>query len=235
MFGMIRIASLALTISLISLPSQASEAGSTEKMNWKSLRCLALNIYHEARGEPLQGKIAVAHVVLNRVAARRFPAQICAVIQQGGERRRYRCQFSWWCDGRSDKPRDVAAWRESLLVALLIRRGATDDPTKGALWYHADTVKPYWSKVFKPYNRDDFQWMIVTFDDGSVATLGTSWLPPHHWPAYTATMEIDLHGTGGSLNIDDSHRVVLSDIIIQSFGKQGRLVAIGTLNKSAHE
>ena len=62
------------------------------------------------------------------------------------------------------------------------------------------------SKVFKPYNRDDFQWMIVTFDDGSVATLGTSWLPPHHWPAYTATMEIDLQGTGGSLNIDDSHR-----------------------------
>ena len=48
------------------------------------------------------------------------------------------------------------------------------------------------SFVFKKYNRDDFQWMIVTFDDGSVATLGTSWLQPHHWPAYTATMEIDL-------------------------------------------
>ena len=39
------------------------------------------------------------------------------------------------------------------------------------------------SRVFKKYDRDDFQWMIVTFDDGSVATLGTSWLPPHHWPA----------------------------------------------------
>jgi predicted dehydrogenase len=65
------------------------------------------------------------------------------------------------------------------------------------------------SKVFAPYNRDDFQWMIVTFNDGSVATLGTSWLPPHHWPAYTATMEIDLQGTGGSLNIDDSHRDVI--------------------------
>ena len=65
------------------------------------------------------------------------------------------------------------------------------------------------SKVFKSYNRDDFQWMIVTFDDGSVATLGTSWLLPHHWPAYTATMEIDLQGTGGSLNIDDSHRDVV--------------------------
>ncbi|MAI11103.1 MAG: hypothetical protein CBD27_01570 [Rhodospirillaceae bacterium TMED167] len=65
------------------------------------------------------------------------------------------------------------------------------------------------SVVFKKYNRDDFQWMIVTFDDGSVATLGTSWLPPHHWPAYTATMEIDLHGATGALNIDDAHRDVV--------------------------
>ncbi len=65
------------------------------------------------------------------------------------------------------------------------------------------------SFVFKKYNRDDFQWMIVTFDDGSVATLGTSWLPPHHWPAYTATMEIDLQGTKGSLNVDDAHRDVI--------------------------
>ena len=62
------------------------------------------------------------------------------------------------------------------------------------------------SVAFRPCARDDFQWMIVTFDDGSVATLGTSWLPPHYWPAYTATMEIDLHGTTGALNIDDAHR-----------------------------
>jgi len=82
------------------------------------------------------------------------------------------------------------------------------------LWYFEDKkpVEVYAksaSRVFKPYNRDDFQWMIVTFDDGSVATLGTSWLPPHNWPAYTATMEIDLQGTTGSLNIDDAHRDVV--------------------------
>lgn len=153
MIGMIRIAGLALTISLSSFSSQAADRDNTQKMSWQSVRCMALNIYHEARGEPLQGKIAVAHVVLNRVAASQWPGQICAVVQQGGERRRYRCQFSWWCDGRPDAPRDVAAWRESLLVALLIRRGATDDPTKGALWYHADTVSPYWAKVFKPYKK----------------------------------------------------------------------------------
>ncbi|MFT6497570.1 MAG: Gfo/Idh/MocA family protein [Alphaproteobacteria bacterium] len=65
------------------------------------------------------------------------------------------------------------------------------------------------SNVFKPYNRDDFQWMLVTFDDGSVASLGTSWLQPRHWPAYTATMEVDLQGTTGCLSIDDAHRDVI--------------------------
>jgi predicted dehydrogenase len=106
------------------------------------------------------------------------------------------------------------------------RRSPNTTPSINTLTYVVDLILWYMegkkpvevyaksaSKVFAPYNRDDFQWMIVTFDDGSVATLGTSWLPPHHWPAYTATMEIDLHGTGGSLNIDDSHRdVVLAPI-----------------------
>ena len=99
------------------------------------------------------------------------------------------------------------------------RRSPNTTPSINTLTYMVDLILWYMegktpvevyarsaSKVFKPYNRDDFQWMIVTFDDGSVATLGTSWLPPHHWPAYTATMEIDLQGTGGSLNIDDFHR-----------------------------
>ena len=107
------------------------------------------------------------------------------------------------------------------------RRSPNTTPSINTLTYMVDLILWYMegktpvevyarsaSKVFKPYNRDDFQWMIVTFDDGSVATLGTSWLPPHHWPAYTATMEIDLQGTGGSLNIDDSHR----DVVLASAG-----------------
>jgi len=102
------------------------------------------------------------------------------------------------------------------------RRSPNTTPSINTLTYMVDLILWYMegktpvevyarsaSKVFKPYNRDDFQWMIVTFDDGSVATMGTSWLQPHHWPAYTATMEIDLQGTGGSLNIDDSHRDVV--------------------------
>ncbi|MBI3126205.1 MAG: Gfo/Idh/MocA family oxidoreductase [Candidatus Tectomicrobia bacterium] len=102
------------------------------------------------------------------------------------------------------------------------RRSPNTTPSINTLTYLVDMILWYMegkkpvevyarsaSKVFKPYNRDDFQWMIVTFDDGSVATMGTSWLLPHHWPAYTATMEIDLQGTKGSLNIDDAHRDIV--------------------------
>jgi spore germination cell wall hydrolase CwlJ-like protein len=112
------------------------------------LDCLALNIYFEARNEDLEGKRAVGHVVMNRVRDAAFPGSVCQVIRDGGERRRGRCQFSWWCDGRSDKPIDNLAWRESREIAWDILRGATRDPTGGALWYHADYVAPAWRTQF---------------------------------------------------------------------------------------
>lgn len=112
------------------------------------IACLALNIYFEARGESDKGKIAVGHVVLNRVASKRFPGTICDVIRQGGQLRRNRCQFSWWCDGRSDKPQDKRQWQKSSELALNVYWGQVDDPTRGALWYHADYVKPSWRKAF---------------------------------------------------------------------------------------
>lgn len=122
-------------------PTPAAPAGEIE--------CLALNIYFEARGESEVGQLAVGHVVMNRVASARFPSTVCDVIQQGGELRRYRCQFSWWCDGRSDKPRNKRLWEKSGELALKVYWGQTADPTEGALWYHADYVKPYWRKEFE--------------------------------------------------------------------------------------
>lgn len=111
-------------------------------------RCLALNIYHEARGEPLEGKIAVGHVVINRVSDDAFPDSICAVVKDGHEHKRHNCQFSWWCDGRSDDAEDDDAWLESLEIAGRIMSGRSEDPTAGALWYHADTVSPHWGREF---------------------------------------------------------------------------------------
>ena len=122
-------------------PTPAAPAGEIE--------CLALNIYFEARGEPEAGQLAVGHVVMNRVASARFPGTVCDVIQQGGELRRYRCQFSWWCDGRSDKPLNKRLWEKSAELALKVYWGRSADPTEGALWYHADYVKPYWRKDFE--------------------------------------------------------------------------------------
>ncbi|MEE8187694.1 MAG: cell wall hydrolase [Kiloniellales bacterium] len=108
------------------------------------LECLALNIYHEARGEPEPGKIAVGQVVMNRVADPAFPDSVCAVIKQGNTLNPGACHFSWWCDGKSDRPGDPQAWAESKLLAGKVLDGDLDDPTKGALWYHADYVNPAW-------------------------------------------------------------------------------------------
>ena len=112
----------------------------------EQLSCLALNIYHEARGEPGEGKLAVGHVVMNRVEDARFPASVCEVGKQGGWKRRARCQFSWWCDGRPDDPSELPAWEDSLYHARQVLWRATEDPTSGALWYHADHVAPSWRK-----------------------------------------------------------------------------------------
>ncbi len=114
----------------------------------EELTCLALNIYFEARNEPYDGKIAVGHVVMNRITDPQFPETICAVVRQGGERRKHRCQFSWWCDGRSDRPGNMKAWEFSKAVAARVYWGPSADPTSGALWYHADYVKPYWRRAF---------------------------------------------------------------------------------------
>ena len=108
------------------------------------VQCLALNIYFEARGEPIRGQLAVGHVVMNRVANKHYPDTVCEVVQQGGETRLNHCQFSWWCDGRSDKPVNQTAWEVSKEIANTIYSGYSIDPTNGALWYHADYVEPYW-------------------------------------------------------------------------------------------
>jgi N-acetylmuramoyl-L-alanine amidase len=107
-------------------------------------KCLALTVYYEARAESLEGQQAVAAVVLNRVRDGKFPNNICAVVHEGGGQRS--CQFSWYCDGRSDKPRDGDAWRQAVAVADAAIDGEITDPTDGALYFHSTGVKPKWRK-----------------------------------------------------------------------------------------
>ena len=115
----------------------------------RELRCLALNIYWEARSEPGNSQLAVAMVTLNRVASDEFPDTICGVVRQGGYKRAKRCQFSWYCDGKSDDPGNAKAWRHAKAIAYKAAFHATYDPTRGALWYHADYVKPRWARSLR--------------------------------------------------------------------------------------
>ena len=112
----------------------------------EQIRCLALNIYFEARSETPRGKEAVAAVTINRLRSAYFPKTICEVVRQGGDEALHNCQFSWWCDGRSDIPRESRSWREAKALAERVLRKGIKDPTRGALWYHADYVKPVWRR-----------------------------------------------------------------------------------------
>ena len=98
------------------------EVETGESQNLDEVYCMAQNIYFEARHESMIGKIAVAHVVMNRIEDKGFPNTVCKVVKQGPIReswktkkdqnladkdRKYypirnRCQFSWWCDGHKD-------------------------------------------------------------------------------------------------------------------------------------
>ena len=66
------------------------------------LRCLAENIYFEARAESMKGKIAVGNVTRNRLESKKFPNTYCGVIKQGYRPGKRNCQFSWFCDGKPD-------------------------------------------------------------------------------------------------------------------------------------
>ena len=119
------------------------------------VECLALNIYHEARNQPTAGKLAVAQVTLNRVKDDRFPNTICGVVYQGyylnNNPIKHKCQFSWWCDGKSDKPKEIESWNYALMLARHMHEGFFDniDVVKDATHYHAVYVKPYWTKEKK--------------------------------------------------------------------------------------
>lgn len=118
--------------------------------------CLALNIYHEARGETIAGQVAVAWVTLNRMESQQFPNTICGVVYQArtdhkGNPLRHQCQFSWYCDGRSDRIRNQREWEDVQLIAdvvLLDWSRAKESPVANATFYHADYVEPYWASSF---------------------------------------------------------------------------------------
>jgi spore germination cell wall hydrolase CwlJ-like protein len=107
--------------------------------------CLTKAIYFEARGETLAGQFAVAEVILNRVDSPLYPRSVCGVVgQRGGGG----CQFSYVCDGRSDRMGEGGAYRTAGKIAAAMLGGAPRILTGGATHFHTHAVRPGWAKRF---------------------------------------------------------------------------------------
>lgn len=109
-------------------------------------RCLSEALYFEARGEKARGLYAVAEVILNRVASKRYPNSVCGVVNQGTGRK-YACQFTYTCDGLPENVTEKAAWERVGKVARVMLDGAPRSLTEGALYYHTRSVAPSWSRT----------------------------------------------------------------------------------------
>ena len=128
---------LCLVASLYANDSQASSLEAEHQ-------CLALALYWEARGETRRGMVAVGWTILNRAQSPKFPATPCGVVYEGGEKKG--CQFSWWCDGKSDRPRDRDSWIQARVIAAELLMDPPPDPTGRALFYHSNKIGVPWKR-----------------------------------------------------------------------------------------
>ena len=123
---------------------------------------MATNIYFEAKNESKLGQLAVAQVVMNRVYDDRYPNNICDVVKQGltyknGKVVLGKCQFSWYCDGKSAQPNmQSKKWGNAIRYASIIMTETINiDVTDGATHYHATYVRPAWAKTKTRTTRID--------------------------------------------------------------------------------
>jgi spore germination cell wall hydrolase CwlJ-like protein len=134
------------------LPAIALTEGITE--DWLMARpspegdaewqCLTQALYFEARGESLEGQVAVAEVILNRVDSPLYPRTVCGVVKQRGGGG---CQFSYVCDGKT-RMREKASADRAGRIARAMLDGAPRLLTDGATHFHTRGVRPSWSKRF---------------------------------------------------------------------------------------
>ena len=145
---------IGLFIGLFFNLSSTGENADAKTIDVESQVCLAKNIYFEARDQGLASKMAVSLVALNRVKHKHYPSTICEVIYQGPTYSwkpefpvRNKCQFSWYCDGKSDKPKEIEAWNNALEISnlMLYSPKGLVDFTEGATHYHAIQIRPHWA------------------------------------------------------------------------------------------
>ncbi|MGZ8997379.1 MAG: cell wall hydrolase [Allosphingosinicella sp.] len=111
---------------------------STAQTEGAEHECLAGAVYFESKGEPLQGQLSVAQVVMNRSSSGRFPSSICGVVKQRG-------QFSFVRGGRIPPiARNSTAWHRAVAIARIAMADLAESPTPRALFFHARRVSPGW-------------------------------------------------------------------------------------------
>ena len=105
----------------------------------RDVMCLAQAVYFEARGEPLDGQLAVARVIINRAESNQFPDDYCSVVTQ-------RSQFSFVRGGQIPTPnRASGAWDRAVAIARIAHRDLWDCEVDDALYFHARSVRPRWA------------------------------------------------------------------------------------------
>lgn len=123
-------------------------------LNYKAkeqVECIAQNVYFEAGSESKEGQLAVAMVTMKRTKSSAFPSTPCGVVRQ---KTNNICQFSWWCDKQLQQkalkynysPAEKQRLKEVRRVAMYayLNYGEIEDPSKGAMFYHATYVNPQW-------------------------------------------------------------------------------------------
>ncbi|WP_279351031.1 cell wall hydrolase [Erythrobacter litoralis] len=105
----------------------------------EEMRCLAGAVFFESRGEPLEGQLAVAQVIVNRTESGQFPSSYCGVVHQ-------RSQFSFVRGGAMPRIRTgTVAWKRATAIARIAHQGLWDSKASDALYFHAKYVKPRWA------------------------------------------------------------------------------------------
>ncbi|MGD9816318.1 MAG: cell wall hydrolase [Hyphomonadaceae bacterium] len=128
-----------------STPDATPAAPSDEpRIDARQHRCLSQAIYYEARGETQRGQVAVAEVIMNRVASRHYPNSICGVVYQGSHRATG-CQFTFTCDGSLRHQPRGRAWDRAQRVATAVMSGYARPLTQHATHYHTTGVNPVWN------------------------------------------------------------------------------------------
>jgi len=139
-------------IALLMVFTLVMRAMVSNDLKQRDLTCLAMNVYHEARGEPLEGQFGVAEVTMNRVSDPRYPDSVCEVVYQKRWdylRKRQVSAFSWTEFDTVDVP-EGEAWQRAVSVAEATLSGDHADSLDGAIHYHAAYIRPSWTRGKQP-------------------------------------------------------------------------------------